>query len=267
MAVILAVAKQALGLYPALYLVQCVVVVWLLWRYRRLIPEMNWRFHWLAVPTGLGLFVAWVGLGYGYNTIFYGELRVRPLDEDDTFGPMAAAAPALLWATLVLRLLGMAIVVPMFEELFTRSAVIRGMSDARKTGIGVVQLLCDMPIIGDWLTHTDWGRRAGVRHGMFTHQLETTPLGRVTMFGVFASTLIFTLNHIPRDWAGCIACGLVWCALLWWTNRESLAVEKRRGLGPIIWSHGITNAALWAWTVFGHHLPPHLGLGGDWQFL
>jgi len=256
-ALITYVADAAPGLYPALYLVQCGLVVWLLWRYRRLIPELNWRFHWLALPTGVGLCAAWVALGYGYNRLFEGDTAARPLADDETFGPMWDVSPALFWFALVLRLLGMSIVVPMFEELFTRSAVLRGLSNARKTGIGVIQLLCDLPVIGDWLMHTDWGKRAGTKDGVFVQQFRATPVGKLTFFGVFASTAIFAFNHLPRDWAGCVACGLVWCALLWWTNRPALPEAKRKGLGPIVWSHAITNAALWAWTLYT----------GDWQFL
>jgi len=46
---------------------------------------------------------------------------------------------------------------------------------------------------------------------------------------------------------------LVWCALVWWTNRGS----HRLGLGPVIWSHAITNALLWGYTIWS----------GDWQFI
>lgn len=257
MAVLMFLPENATVFYPAIYAVQCGLVVWLLWRYRKRMPEFNWRFHWLAVPTGIGLVFAWVYLGYGYNLIFKGGLETRPLAEDETFGTLHEASAALFWGALILRLLGMSIVVPMLEELFTRSAMIRGLSDARKTGIGVIQLLCDLPIVGDWLTHTAWGKKAGTKPGMFTQQLIETPVGKVTVFGVAASTLIFMLNHLPRDWAGCIACGVVWCVLLWWTNRPALPPEKRKGLGPIIWSHAFTNAALWVWTL----------QTGDWQCL
>lgn len=251
------VAGGVLGLYPALYALQCGIVVWLLWRYRRLVPELNWRFHWLALPTGLGLCAAWIALGYGYNLIFHGDLAPRPLADDETFGPMWEASAALFWGAMILRLLGMSIVVPMFEELFTRSAVLRGLSDWRKTGIGVIQLFCDLPVIGDWLMHTRIGRKAGTKDGMFIKQFRATAVGQLTVFGVLASTLIFMFNHQWRDWAGCIVCGVVWCGLLGWTNRPALPEEKRLGLGPIVWSHAITNAALWGWTLYG----------GDWQFL
>jgi len=257
MAGLMALPKQAVGLYPVIYAVQCALVVALLWRYRKIVPELNWRFHWLCVPTGVGLLFAWVYLGYAYNLAFKGDYARRPLSEEETFGPLHAASLSLFWVALVLRLLGMSIVVPMLEELFTRSAMLRGMINARKTGIGIIQLLCDLPVIGDWLTHTAWGKRAGVKYGMFTEQLVNTPVGRITTFGVVASTVVFCASHIPRDWAGCVACGVVWCLLLWWTNRPALPPEKRKGLGPIIWSHGITNASLWVWTLYT----------GDWQFL
>ena len=261
------IPDQTVGLYPVLYVAQCLIVVWLLWRYRKLIPEMNWRFHWLAIPSGLGLCVAWIALGYLYNIVIKGDLAVVPSQEEERFQPMLEASPALFWGALVLRLLGMSIVVPMCEELFTRSAILRGLSDPRKTFTGTFQLLCDLPVIGDWLSETETGRKAQAQPSMFTVQLEETPLMRVTLFGVFTSTVLFMLAHGLRDWMGCIACGIVWCAMVAWTNRRSLSPEKRLGLGPVIWSHAITNAALWAWTVFGQHLPQPLGQGGDWQFL
>jgi hypothetical protein len=36
-----------------------------------------------------------------------------------------------------------------------------------------------------------------------------------------------------------------------------LAATRARGLGPVVWTHGITNAALWAYTLYTD----------DWRFL
>lgn len=261
--------------YPALYALQCGLVAWLLWRYRRLTPELTLRFHWLAIPTGLGLCWAWIELGG--LMIAWSDRFDYSLGEPHYFQTMLDTSPPLAWSSLVLRLLGMSLLVPLFEELFTRSAMLRGLHRPRATGVGLIQLVQDIPLIGEWVGETRLGRRAAAAPPMFTRQLLETPLGRLSVFGVAASTAIFMANHAPRDWAGCIACGLVWCGLLWYTNpgarqrREAedapprsslLALRPSRprrplGLGPIIWSHGITNAALWAYCVYT----------GDWQWM
>lgn len=247
--------------YPVLYALQCGLVLWLLYRYswrQRLTPELTLRFHWLAVPTGLALCWAWIALGELTIALFPRlDASLAATGQPHYFQLMLETSPALAWVSLGLRLLGMTLLVPMFEELFTRSAMLRGLHHARPTGIGVVQVAQDIPIVGEWLHETRLGRRAAELPSQFTRQLVETPVGHLTLFGVFASTLIFMLNHIPRDYAGCIACGVVWCLLLGWTNRPSLSESRRLGLGPIIWSHGITNAALWAWCVYT----------GDWQWL
>ncbi len=33
--------------------------------------------------------------------------------------------------------------------------------------------------------------------------------------------------------------------------------QRKLGLGPVIWTHGLCNASLWAWTIYS----------GDWRFL
>ncbi|MEM8737938.1 MAG: hypothetical protein AAGG38_05595 [Planctomycetota bacterium] len=286
---------------PLVYAAQCVATLWLLWKYRKLTPELTISFHWLAVPTGVGLLVAWVVLGYAMA----GELGWRweqalsgawaaacgPFPytelgrEPGRFGPTLNAAgavephpiqeltathPALGWASMGLRLIGMSLIVPLFEELFIRSAMLRGLHRWKPTRTGLLQFASDLPLLGDWVSNTPAGRAAIDQPGAWTRQLETTPVGHLTLFAVIASTLVFCASHSPRDWPGCIACGLVWCGLVWWTNRprpgrgetwasreQSTGGRGRMGLGPVVWSHGITNALLWAYT---------LGFG-DWGFL
>lgn len=282
-------SEYSLYAYPVFYSVQCLVVVWLLWRYRGLLGELNWKFHWLAIPTAVFLTAAWVGLGYMMTAIspwfetagappqhfpwreasesaaVPGVDAVAPAgDKLHDFQRMRIEMPGLYYVSIVLRLLGMSLVVPMFEELFVRSLCLRALHSARKTGIGVLQVLHDMPLIGDWFMHTDWGKRAAGKEGMFMQQFHSTPLGKLSVFGVAASTFVFMVHHVPRDWLGCIACGVVWCWLLWYTNRGALnpaaAAGKTKpalGLGPIVWSHGLTNAFLWAYTLWSD----------DWQFL
>ncbi|MEM1108766.1 MAG: hypothetical protein AAGH99_08755 [Planctomycetota bacterium] len=295
---------------PFLYLAQCVVTCWLLWHYRKLTPELNLKFHWLAVPTGVGLLVAWVVLGYamcgelgwrweqamaGQWAAALGEFPYAELGrEPNRFGPELDADgqtiphplneqinthPALGYFALGLRLLGMALIVPLFEEMFIRSAMLRGLQRPGPTMTGLLQFASDLPGVGDWISNTAAGKKANDQPPAFTKQLTETPVGSVTLFAVIASTIVFTASHAPRDWPGCIACGIVWCWLVWYTNRprpqknetwrsvnglaedapaqELISGGGRLGLGPVAWSHGITNALLWAYTV----------LGNDWRFL
>lgn len=296
---------------PFLYIAQCVATVWLLWTYRKLTPELTLRFHWLAVPTGVFLLVAWVVLGYAmagelgwrwqqlwgddwadaFGIFPYERLGIEPgrfgpeLDAEGVVVPhpiqdQIAATPALGYLTMGLRLLGMALIVPLFEEMFIRSAMLRGLHRPGPTFAGLLQFASDLPGVGDWISETAVGKRANARPPLLTKQLVETPVGHLTLFAVAASTLVFMASHQPRDWPGCIACGLVWCGLVWWTNRprksgdsetwrsvnglpEDAPAERfisgggRLGLGPVAWSHGITNALLWAYTV----------QFGDWRFL
>ncbi|MEL7089777.1 MAG: hypothetical protein AAGL98_15260, partial [Planctomycetota bacterium] len=133
-----------------------------------------------------------------------------------------------------------------------------------------LQFANDVPVLGDWLRNTETGRRAEAAPPMLTRQLVNTPVGMICLFGIAASTFVFMLSHIPRDWPGCIACGVVWCWLVWMTNKprprkgetwasltETSGGRGRHGLGPVVWSHGITNALLWGYTVYFD----------DWRFL
>jgi len=275
-------------LWPALYAGKCAAVVWLLWRYRRLIPEVNWRFHWAAVPTAVGLLIAWIGLGWWMAGEFGqrfdallagqpiglsvpGEATTTAAEASGTSDALSRAAaqppdpgffagtlynhwlPGLFLLGITLKLIGMALVVPMFEELFTRSALLRGLNKWQQTKTGMIQFACDLPVLGEWLIHTDTGRRATQQPPALTEQLQNTAVGVLGVTGVVASTLIFTASHLPRDWPGAVACGLVWCGLLWWTNRG----DRKLGLGPVIWSHALTNALLWGYTL----------ITWDWQFL
>ena len=286
---------------PFLYIAQCVATVWLLWHYRKLTPELTLSFHWLAVPTGVLLCVVWIGLGYALA----GELGWRwermmdrswgdafgpfPYDtldrEPNYFGPkldptgqaiphdidtMRQQTPWLGNLSLYLRLIGMALIVPVFEELFIRSAMLRGLQKRKPTVTGLLQFANDLPVIGDWLRNTEAGKRAEAAEPALTQQLVATPVGMICVFGVAASTFVFMLSHIPRDWLGCIACGIVWCWLVWITNKprrrkgetwasiaEASGGRGRYGLGPVAWSHAITNALLWWYTVQFN----------DWRFL
>lgn len=270
LAVITFVEPSVPWLYPPLYVLQCAVVLWLLWRYRKLTPELTLKFHWLAVPVGVFVAAAWIALGWAMSGEF--GRRWEALAAGDPIGmipytggginrPYFATdaadvetfidtmGPTYGWVALSLRLLGMSLVVPLFEELFIRSLMLRTLSSARGTWLGVKQVMCDVPLIGEWFMHTKVGERATRQPPAFSPMFKSTPLGKLTVFGVFASTFVFMLSHTPRDWPSIWVCGVAYCLLL--------AATARKGLGPVVWAHGITNALLWAYTVWTW----------DWQFL
>jgi len=272
--------------YPVVYVLQIVLVLGLLWRYRKLTPELNLKFHWLAIPTGVGLLFAWLYLGWFTTWLVPWFEPAR-----DAEGTLLLSwfervrleqGPAFFWLCMSLKFVGMVIVVPLFEELFTRALLLRAFHDRKTTTLGLTQVATDFAGVGERIANTDYGKRALAAGPLLTHQLRRTPVGAITVFSVALSTLVFTLNHHPRDYLGCVACGIVWCGLLYWTNRGLVkswqagelpagrvdpAASPRRpalGLGPIVWSHALTNALLWAWTLYRDYYSP---LGPDWRFL
>ena len=239
--------------YPLIYSVQCGLVLALLWRYRRLLPELTLRFHWLALPVGAGVAAAWIALGLWMVELFphaFADLAQADFRDPDRMGPSVG------WIALGLRLVGMSVVVPMFEELFVRSLLLRSLARSDRTFTGLVQVAQDIPVLGEWIMKTRVGIRADRQPPVFGREFETNPLGRITVFGVAASTLVFASYHHPRDFMGILVCGVAYCLLVSATNRRQPG-RPDHGLGPVIWAHGITNALLWVYT---------LGTG-DWQFL
>jgi membrane protease YdiL (CAAX protease family) len=234
------------ALYPILYTLQCLIVAALLWRYRKLTPELNLKFHWLAILIGVVVCVIWIALGQWMVQVFPGRFAPSPDDPPHLFLRMS---PSVRWMSLSLRLLGMSLLVPLFEELFVRSLLLRSFHSFRQVVIGLVQWVQDLPLIGEWLMHTSIAQRADAHEQPFAQMFNQTPLGALSITGIVLSTLIFTIGHGMRDWPGAIACSLLYIALL--------RATRDKGLGPLIWAHGITNALLWCYCV--HY--------GDWQFL
>lgn len=236
--------------YPLIYGVQCAVTAFLLFRYRRLLPEITMSFHWLALPVGVGVFLFWIGLGY----VFAGLPREGMPHAGWNF--FAHMSPEIAWTAMVMRLLGMSILVPIFEELFVRSLLLRSFADWKQTRIGVMQFLVDIPLIGDWLINTKAGEAAHKHDPVFGREFHRHTLGKLTVCGVVLSSAVFMINHAPRDWVAAFACGVCFCLLL--------GATRKRGLGPVIWAHGITNALIWAYTVYMHFAD---GRPADWRFL
>jgi membrane protease YdiL (CAAX protease family) len=276
-------SDKAPAAYPLLYLAQVTIITGLLWRYRRLTPELTLTFHWLAIPVGVIVFIAWVWLGmisaeftqarqaglsaFTENLTRWALDPAHPpamatatgqpfsfVDPNERAGSVfirmgLSEGQPLAWFAFVLRLLGMSLVVPLFEELFIRSLMLRSLNSRRDTLTGIIQLAQDLPVIGDRLMGTRRAEEADKQPPMFEHQFNHTPLGHLTLFGVLASTLVFTLSHAPRDYAGCVFCGVAYCLCLRFT--------RHKGLGPVCWAHAITNTLIWVYTLHTD----------DWRFL
>jgi len=69
----------------------------------------------IAVATGIGVFVLWINLDQPWATV--GEPAV--------FDPHLPGGTGLDWGLVAFRLLGLAIIVPVMEELFWRSYLLR----------------------------------------------------------------------------------------------------------------------------------------------
>ncbi|MFA7238281.1 MAG: hypothetical protein WC058_15585, partial [Phycisphaeraceae bacterium] len=157
----MAVQSWVPAMYPAAYAVQCGVTVVLLWRYRKLLPELTLSFHWIALPVGALVFVVWMLLGMGMAANFPGRFENEGWNYFTHLGPVGG------WIMLVLKFMGMCLVVPLFEELFNRSLIPRSFSHFRKTGIGLVNLAQDMPVLDDVLLENKWAKKAVRHHHVF----------------------------------------------------------------------------------------------------
>lgn len=167
-------------------------------------PECRGRFARIGlvggvqdVVVGLALTVVWVA-----PFLYFPGLRPEPGGEFDP----AMAGSDLVGLILGARLLGYALVTPIFEELFIRSFVMR--------------------IAAVWNTDLDF---------------RDQPIARYTARGMIATTLIFTLGHVPWEWWVCVP----WVALsnLWFFHRKRLAA--------VMLVHAVTNAALLALAIWG----------------
>ena len=231
--------------YPPLKVAQGIGVGYLVWRWRALVPELTLRYHRSVLPVSLGLVVAWIFLHRGTVALFP---SLAP--EGAGFFELARNEnPILFWCSALAHLLAMVTVVPLVEETFNRSWLPRAVSNWQAAQKGILQVLCDLPLIGDWLIRTERGAAALREPPAFTQQWKQHPLGAWSPFGVAASTAIFASVHAPCDWPGAILCGVTWCWLLYRT--------AHLGLGPIVWSHAIVNLLLWGYVV----------AWGAWEFM
>jgi uncharacterized protein len=122
--------------YPLAYAAKTVIVAILIWHYRATwIDFRPWPRAWalaLAVLMGLVVWGLWIGLDGRYPALPFLGTRAG--------FDVAALDPGRRWAFVVVRMLGLVVLVPLIEELFWRSFLMRWLIDPdfRKIPIGTV---------------------------------------------------------------------------------------------------------------------------------
>ncbi len=161
--------------YPIYYAAKIAVVAGVLWAcrstFRDLAPRPGGRVVALAVALGLAVTALWVGLDGLYPV--FGGMGARA-----SFDPGTMGKPGRV-AFLAVRMTGLVLVVPLFEELFWRSFVVR------------------------WIIDPD--------------RFHDVPIGRVTPIAAFVTAALFLAEH-PAEWLPAFLTGLIWAWLLYRTR-------------------------------------------------
>jgi CAAX prenyl protease-like protein len=156
--------------YPLAYTAKLVVVISLAWWYRATWPDFQphptRRAVGLAFVTGLLVWAIWIGLDGHYP--MFPWLGTRVAFDASTLAPFARSA------FIVVRMLGLVLVVPLIEELFWRSFLMR------------------------WLIDPDFFK---------------VPIGRVTPMAALTTSALFALVHpewLPALLTGLLWAWLLW---------------------------------------------------------
>ncbi len=185
--------------YPPFYALKIVLVALTCWLTRStwsdLKPWPGWKATALAIGLGVLVTVLWVGLDE-YYPVF------------DKVGTRAAFNPNLLnpgakLGFLAVRMIGLVLIVPFFEELFWRSFVVR------------------------WIIDPD--------------RFREVPIGQVTPLAGAITAGLFALEH-PAEWLPALLTGALWAWLLHRTRSVSACFVSHAvanlGLGVYVLSSG-----------------------------
>jgi CAAX prenyl protease-like protein len=156
--------------YPIAYTAKVVITALFAWHYRftwrDFLPVPSFRKLGVAALVGVLVWLLWIGLD-GHYPMF------RFLGARAAFDP-ALLSPIARWGFICLRLLGLVILVPLVEELFWRSFLMR------------------------WLIDPEFSK---------------VPVGRVTPIAAGVTSVLFALAHpewLPALLTGLLWAGLLW---------------------------------------------------------
>jgi CAAX prenyl protease-like protein len=164
--------------YPAFYTFKIAIVALTCWYFRS-----SWRdlvpwpgFKSLALAIGLGLLVTllWVKLDGLYP--IYGSVGSRAAFNPNVLGGWSKVG------FLAVRMLGLVLIVPLFEELFWRSFVVRWINDPDK--------------------------------------FDKVPIGQITPMAAAITAGLFAIEH-PAEWLPALLTGGLWAWLLKQTRSVS----------------------------------------------
>ncbi|HEX9997290.1 MAG TPA: CAAX prenyl protease-related protein [Abditibacterium sp.] len=140
--------------YPSFYAFKVVLVSLALWHFRAIWREIRWdkRVIMPAVGVGILVFAAWIGID---KAIPYPHLGART-----GFNPFAAIEnPTAQFLFLAVRFFGLVLMVPLMEELFWRSFLLRYLTqpDFEKLPIGAFSWTSFALVAGAFgLGHSEW---------------------------------------------------------------------------------------------------------------
>ena len=157
--------------------------------------RMNVR-DWLwAIVSGAAVFVVWIHLDHGWFVL--GDSAGR------TFDPREHGGDALHMPLTILRLLGLAVVVPVAEELFWRSFVMRWLQQQEflalaPEAVGMRAIAISSVLFA--LEHTQWlaGLVAGVVYAWI--YVRTGKLWAAIVSHAVTNTMLGAWILVARDW-------------------------------------------------------------------
>ena len=191
--------SATIAYYPGVYAIKLAIVVVTIWlaraAWRDLRPWPSPAALGVAVAIGVAVTLGWVGAD-GYYPV-WGDIGARA-----AYDP-TILTPASRVAFLAVRFFGLVLVVPLFEELFWRSFVVR------------------------WIIDPD--------------HFERVPIGRITLATAAITAGLFALEH-PAEWLPALLTGFAWAWLLRWSKSVSACVVSHAvanlGLGIYVMATG-----------------------------
>ena len=155
-----------LWIYPVKTILAGVLLVW----FRRAYSEVKLEFSWLAIAVGLVIFMLWLGME-GYYPLLFKSRGVSPYEMvEGTWNGV------MVW--IGIRLFGAVVIVPIMEELFWRSFLLRYLinTDFRQVSLGAFSwysLVWTVVLFG--LEHERWlaGMVAGLLYTVLLYRTKS----------------------------------------------------------------------------------------------